>query len=121
MGSGAPVARAAPVAVACATPLLAAAANSVFPAVNKPKRAPPCKHEPPASIEIKTGVPLPVLRRGRDSESAYDKPLREMKVGDNVELTSAQAYAMQSRAKRFGVKLTRRTLENGNVGLWRVK
>lgn len=95
------------------------AASSVFAlgAKAKPRRAPAARLDPSA-IQIRSGAPIPEKEAG--GPSAYIELLGRMKPGDMVELTDKQMYAMVRHAKRTGVQITRRRLDSGLYGIWRM-
>lgn len=95
-------------------PTSAAASIFALGAGAKPKRASPVKV---LDVAIHSGVPIPEPTR---SGSPYKALLLQMKAGDMVELPPRQAYGLLSAAKKLDITTVRRSLANGNIGVWRV-
>ena len=83
----------------------------------RPKRAPRLKAD---DVVIQRGVAMPPITTGAAAVSPYKLILERMQPGDMVELPVRQGYGFLSMAKALKIGITRRTLDNGNMGLWRV-
>lgn len=74
-------------------------------------------------IKIETGVELPKKNNGRPRKRpAVVTLLHKLKVGDSFVVETMNQYSyVASMAKREGVKLTMRNLEDGTIRVWKVK
>lgn len=95
----------------------AAAAAGIKPARPPRRRLPPLDV---ANIRIVSGVPVPPAGGGLQAGGPYDDLLRKMQPGDMCELSPEHTKSLFSRAKVLGIKVTTRTLANGQVGVWRL-
>lgn len=71
--------------------------------------------------EIKKGIPVP----GKGSHRPHGKwvfLLREMKVGDCIDVTERQAIAIRVAAKRINFAITARRIDGPDlVRVWRIR
>ena len=93
------------------------------PSASKPKPAEARKRHvhllDPATVKVRTDVPLPAIRvalRG----SAYRDILDRMPVGGSVVLSEAHGKGLVSIAKKHGIAVAIRKLGGGQIGVWRV-
>jgi hypothetical protein len=105
-----------------ATPMSkpAGAVRSIFEAgkAAKPVRG---KSIPlPEDVKIKAGVPIPVAIRDKCRRDFFGELIQRMGDGDMVELEPPHSRSLRSRAKKLGIDVTLRVLENGKIGVWRV-
>jgi hypothetical protein len=100
-----------------APPAPAAAPPAAAPKARRPRaaNAPP----DPAAVVIKSGVPLPKAVAGIGT-GVYSAVLQRMKVNDMVELTSTQARSMSVSAKKLGIKVAIRRIDDARHGVWRL-
>jgi hypothetical protein len=73
----------------------------------------------PDVVEIRTNVPPPPLLSGPRG-SKYRQLLDRMKAGESVVVPKRAGYGLKSAAKKADVKLIVRTLEDGQVGVWKL-
>ena len=97
---------------------MARAANA-----GRPKKA-PNQHPLPSSIPILSGVPIPQIRSG-GNYGVYTHALKQMAVGQCVQLPLSQAKSFYARAKTYSKTTTPpqhytlRKLPDGMGGVWR--
>lgn len=92
--------------------------NSVFDMASPPsgrRWAPPVDLD---AIPVRMDVERPAPPRRPSGK--YSQMLARMPVGGCFELPPKCADSLVSQAKRSGVKVSRRTLEDGRVGVWRL-
>jgi len=96
----------------------AGAAASVFEAgrMAKPRRV----LLDPAAVAIKKDVPIPPSALGTRGVDRYRALLDRMAPGDCVELPWKQAEALVSKARKLGVKVTKRRISDDVLGVWRL-
>jgi hypothetical protein len=75
---------------------------------------------PPTNVQILKGVPVPQNPQAARRKDVYGELLKSMSDGDMVILESLQARSMRSRAKKLGIEVTVRVLDNGKCGVWRL-
>ncbi len=71
------------------------------------------------AFEIEDGVPLPAI--GKGSAAGFTATLRSLNVGQPFVVeysTQARNYA-HVQAKRIGIKVVTRLVENGDMRIWR--
>ena len=94
------------------------APTSVFTAgqAAKSKRA----YEPfdPDTVEIEEGVPLPPAATARAHGSLA--LLNRMKPGSRVKVPHRKALTLASAAKKAGIKVALRRLDDGLTGVWKL-
>lgn len=71
------------------------------------------------SIKIRSGIPIPNPTRAPGT-SPYRQLLDKLKPGDSVELDESYAKSLVSAAKKAGIKLAVRRVENGGGDRWRL-
>lgn len=74
----------------------------------------------PLKIEVKTGRPIPPKVRGPGAVSPYKVLLERMQPGESVDLPKAAAKSLMSVAKKAGVKITCRQLDDATIGVWKL-
>lgn len=67
-------------------------------------------------VEIEKNIPMPAPRRGL----GYTESIREMKVGDSVQLPRSAASIAYSIGKTTDRKFEIRVLDGGYCRVWRV-
>lgn len=97
-----------------APPTRAAASVFAMGQAAKAKRTAPIRVD---DVTIQRGVPLPEVQRGG---SPYKALLERMAPGDMVALSARQAYGLMGMAKKLQIAHARRTLPDGNIGVWRL-
>ena len=67
---------------------------------------------------IESNIPIPPIKT-KPRGSKYDF-LKKMENGQSVVVSNQKkAQAIYAAAKKYGVKVTRRKMENGSVRIWR--
>ena len=75
---------------------------------------------PPVDVPILKGIPVPQNPQAARRKDVYGDLLKRMADGDMVRIEQLQARSMRSRAKKLGIEVTLRVLDDGKTGLWRV-
>jgi hypothetical protein len=105
--------------VAGATGVEPAKPAPAAPHANGKSRRRPSAPPDPDAVRIQSNVPLP-KRTSSPGCSAYFTLLERMKPGDMVDLAEHHAASMVSRAKEAGIKVAKRKLADGRVGVWKL-
>ena len=77
------------------------------------------------NYEIKHGVPLPERKPGSGpKKKPFRTALESLNVGDMIEVPVEQAKTVSGTLKNVtvfsGARYARRTMDNGNIGVWRI-
>lgn len=67
-------------------------------------------------IKIESGIPVEGFICG-----TITPKLREMKVGDSFKCLPHMRYYLSTLAKRAGIKITTRKVDDSNIRVWRIK
>lgn len=96
----------------------AGARSSVFDNGGQATRRRPYVPFDPATLVIRKNVPMPAALQQRTSGALA--LLQRMAKGDSVELPERQVRTLQSAAKKAGIKIATRKLQDGQFGLWKL-
>jgi len=87
----------------------------------KPKKAwTPAPAFDPLKVEIKKDRPVAPLVRGAGAVSPYRVLLDRLQPGDSVDLPKAAAKSLMAVAKKAGIKIACRQLDDATTGVWRL-
>jgi hypothetical protein len=74
----------------------------------------------PLKIEVKKDRPMPPMLRGPGSVSPYKVLLDRLKPGESVDLPKAAAKSLMGVAKKSGIKIACRVLDETTTGVWKL-
>lgn len=74
----------------------------------------------PLKIELKAGRPIPPKVRGPGAVSPYKVLLERMQPGQSVDLPKDAAKSLMGVAKKAGIKIECRQLDDATTGVWRL-
>lgn len=73
----------------------------------------------PSAVPLHDNVPIPPIFFGRNAVNVYQALYERMKPGQMAELEARQAANFVAWARKNNKSVTRRCLNNGQVGVWR--
>lgn len=74
----------------------------------------------PLTIEVKTARPIPPMVRGPGAVSPYKVLLNRLQPGQSVDLPKAAAKSLMAAAKKAGIKIACRQLDDATTGIWKL-
>lgn len=74
----------------------------------------------PLKIEVKKDRPIPPRVRGIGAISPYKVLLDRLQPGESVDLPKAAAKSLMGAAKKAGIKIECRQLDDATTGIWRL-
>lgn len=74
----------------------------------------------PLKIEVKTDRPIPPMLRGPGAVSPYKVLLDRLQPGQSVDLPKAAAKSLMGVAKKAGIKIACRQLDDVTTGIWKL-
>lgn len=70
--------------------------------------------------KIEKGVPIPPKRTGREGRGLLNITMRNMEVGDSILLPIRDARTKATTiARRIGIEITQRQVDDENARVWR--